>query len=396
MAAGWSKLSLFDQCPRRPGTCHHFCTTPSSESALLFLLLCWLWVMWWLGGEFKAVIFSKFWNLTLLNWGPLSGNNSAGILNCLFNYVISQPKAKVTRFEFVSHDIVHKIILYASNASCYLDLIPPLIFWLRKVPANLLQSLHVWSTHQPGKLHLSFHFWKRLDIVFSNFRPMGNLPFVAKIAEKAIILQILGHCEKHAQPPTNQSSYQQYHSTETALLQVHNNILMNMDQQEITLLVLVYFNSAFDTIYYSTTGNILENDFGILGFALSWLMSFLSPRQHVVIDNAQSRDFLVLVHYSSSSMPHVFSTFTKSINQLSSVMQIICNFSWPTVFYQNFLQMMLFKAWRLLLLNLELGWQVIIFLSMTVKPNLSSLDLRTSGQKWTLKVFLLVHQSSSL
>lgn len=125
MAAGWSKLSLFDQCPRRPGTCHHFCTTPSSESALLFLLLCWLWVMWWLGGEFKAVIFSKFWNLTLLNWGPLSGNNSAGILNCLFNYVISQPKAKVTRFEFVSQDIVHKIILYASNASCYLDPIPP-------------------------------------------------------------------------------------------------------------------------------------------------------------------------------------------------------------------------------------------------------------------------------
>ena len=210
---------------------------------------------------------------------------------------------------------------------------------------------------------------------------MSNLPFVAKIAEKAIILQILGHCEKHAQPPTNQSSYQQYHSTEKALLQVHNNILMNMDKQEITLLVLVYFNSAFDTIYYSTTGNILENDLGILGFALSWLTSFLSPRQHVVIDNAQSRDFLVLVHYSSSSMPHVFSTFTKSVNQLSSVMQIICNFSWPTVFYQNFLQKMLFKAWRLLLLNLELGWQVIIFLSMTVKPNLLSLDLRTSGQK---------------
>lgn len=82
---------------------------------------------------------------------------------------------------------------------------------------------------------------------------MSNLPFAAKIVEKAVILQILGHCEKHGQPSTNLSSYQQYHSTETALLQVHNNILMNMDKQEITLLVLVYFNSAFDTIYYSTT-----------------------------------------------------------------------------------------------------------------------------------------------
>lgn len=102
----------------KPGTCHHFCTTPSSKSALLFLLICWLLVMWWLGGEFKAVIFSKFWNLTLLNSGPLSGNNSAGIPNCLFNYVIPPPKAKITRLDFVSDDTAHKIILSASNASC--------------------------------------------------------------------------------------------------------------------------------------------------------------------------------------------------------------------------------------------------------------------------------------
>ena len=35
--------------------------------------------------------------------------------------------------------------------------------------------------------------------------------------------------------PTNESSYRQFHSTETALLKVHNAIFLNMDQQEVTL-----------------------------------------------------------------------------------------------------------------------------------------------------------------
>jgi hypothetical protein len=56
--------------------------------------------------------------------------------------------------------------------------------------------------------------------------------------------------------------------------------------------VLLDLSSAFDTIDYSIMGSILENDFGITSTALSWLMSFLSPRQQrVVIDNVQSRNF---------------------------------------------------------------------------------------------------------
>ena len=42
-----------------------------------------------------------------------------------------------------------------------------------------------------------------------------------------------------------------------------------MERQEITLLVLLDLSSAFDTIDYSTMGNILKNDFGITGSALS-------------------------------------------------------------------------------------------------------------------------------
>jgi len=121
---------------------------------------------------------------------------------------------------------------------------------------------------------------------------VSNLPFVSKIAEKAVIPQILEHCNEHAPLPTYQSSYRKYHSTETALLKVQSDILMNMDRQEITLLVLLDLSAAFDTIDHSVMEHILENDFGISDTALSWLSSFLSPRsQRVIIEQVQSRDF---------------------------------------------------------------------------------------------------------
>ena len=47
---------------------------------------------------------------------------------------------------------------------------------------------------------------------------------------------------------TLQSAYRAGHSTETALLNVDNDILLNMDHQRVTLLVLLDLSSAFDTV----------------------------------------------------------------------------------------------------------------------------------------------------
>ena len=45
-----------------------------------------------------------------------------------------------------------------------------------------------------------------------------------------------------------QSAYWRHHSTETALLSVQNDILLNMNKQLVTLLVMLDLSSAFDTI----------------------------------------------------------------------------------------------------------------------------------------------------
>ncbi len=46
----------------------------------------------------------------------------------------------------------------------------------------------------------------------------------------------------------NQSAYRKFHSTETALLRTHNDILLAADQHLEAVLVLLNFSAAFDTL----------------------------------------------------------------------------------------------------------------------------------------------------
>ena len=48
------------------------------------------------------------------------------------------------------------------------------------------------------------------------------------------------------------TSYRKGHSTETALLKIVNDILLNMNKQHVTLLVLLDLSAAFDTVVLFT------------------------------------------------------------------------------------------------------------------------------------------------
>ena len=69
---------------------------------------------------------------------------------------------------------------------------------------------------------------------------------------------------------------------------------MSIDRREITLLVLLDLSSAFDTIDHQIFLNVLQNDFGIIGSAHKWFVSYLSGRkQRVLINDCISYDFHV-------------------------------------------------------------------------------------------------------
>ena len=111
-------------------------------------------------------------------------------------------------------------------------------------------------------------------MVYKNFCPVSNLPFISKVVEKAALQKLLVHCEKNAPLPKFQSGLRKYHSTETALLKVQNDIFVRIGNKEVTLLVLLDLSAAFDTIEHSILQNILQQDFGVAGTALNWFTYF--------------------------------------------------------------------------------------------------------------------------
>ena len=76
--------------------------------------------------------------------------------------------------------------------------------------------------------------------------------------------------------PSGQSAYRPFHSTETALLKVQSDILLNMDDHKVTLLVMLDLSAAFDTTDHSILLEALGSGFGVGGTALKWFTAYLS------------------------------------------------------------------------------------------------------------------------
>ena len=83
---------------------------------------------------------------------------------------------------------------------------------------------------------------------FKNFRPISNPRFLLKIVEKVVAVQLIEYLEVNGLNERFQSAYKKFHSTETALLRVHNDINIAIDSQNSVILLLLDFSAAFDTV----------------------------------------------------------------------------------------------------------------------------------------------------
>ena len=72
-----------------------------------------------------------------------------------------------------------------------------------------------------------------------NYRPVSNLPFLAKLLETVVLIQLQRHLEVHKLMPLYQSAYRANHSTETALLKIYNDALLAADEGEVTALCMI-------------------------------------------------------------------------------------------------------------------------------------------------------------
>jgi hypothetical protein len=129
---------------------------------------------------------------------------------------------------------------------------------------------------------------------FTNLRLISNLSYISKLTEKAVFHQLNNHLSLHKLYPKLQSAYRKNHSTETALLKVTNDILVNMNSQRVSLLVLLDLSAAFDTIDHSILLNCLKYNMEVNGTALSWFASCLTNRKQCIHLNGSISEEFVL------------------------------------------------------------------------------------------------------
>lgn len=128
-----------------------------------------------------------------------------------------------------------------------------------------------------------------LDPLLKNYRPVSNLKFLSKIIEGAVIQQYTNHLSENELHDARQSAYKPFHSTETLLTKIHNDIMLNGNKGEVTMLVLLDLSAAFDTIDHQILIERLEKTHGITGTALQWFKSYLCDRtQSVIINDTES------------------------------------------------------------------------------------------------------------
>uniref|UniRef100_A0A669DS15 Reverse transcriptase domain-containing protein n=1 Tax=Oreochromis niloticus TaxID=8128 RepID=A0A669DS15_ORENI len=125
---------------------------------------------------------------------------------------------------------------------------------------------------------------------FNNYRPVSNLPFLSKILEKLVFIQINDFLNDKQILEIFQSGFRVNHSTETALLKVLNDIRCNWDSQKLSVLVLLDLSAAFDTVDHTILLNRLKHMVGLSGAVHNWFTSYLSDRTFMVsMDTCSSK-----------------------------------------------------------------------------------------------------------
>ena len=121
---------------------------------------------------------------------------------------------------------------------------------------------------------------------YKNYRSVSNLNFISKILERVVAVQLQTHLDEASLMTAFQSAYRKYHSTESAVLNIHNNILLNMaclfHNKGMSLPLPFWISATFDIIDHTILLDRLNVYYGISELALGWFKSYLSGRTHSV------------------------------------------------------------------------------------------------------------------
>ena len=242
-----------------------------------------------------------------------------------FDFDLPHSGEVLSDFSTVTPGEVSQLLRSMSNKSSPLDYIPTSLLKscadTFSILISHLANLSFTQATFPSKFKLALisPLLKKPGLPKSdlaNFRPISNLNTIGKILERLALSRIFPHISKSPSFSPLQSAYRKFHSTETALLKLTNDIMESIDSGKITILTALDMSAAFDTLDHITLLHRLQHTFGLSGYAISWIRSYLTHRSSFVkIDSSSSPSTTILTGVPQGSVlgPLLFVLFISPI-----------------------------------------------------------------------------------
>ena len=148
-----------------------------------------------------------------------------------------------------------------------------------------------------------------------DLRPISILPCLSKILEKIINEQLTKYAELHRLLPENQSGFRKNHGCSSALASVTDDIFRAADSGEITILALLDFSKAFDTLNHELLFAVLHY-IGLSNHTINFFKCFFKGRrQSVKLGDEVSNELLITtgVPQGSTISPLLYAIYTSCL-----------------------------------------------------------------------------------